>query len=241
MSDHIFGKPLSRTLVVYENDTPIPITSLNSVTLYSSISDATSELSPIVSMVSWTANAISPFETLYNLPAVSDPNPSSDRKSWQLWEKVSYTLAAGAAAQSDYRAIEVTRASTGESVPGTRKEDLKALFPALSTYLNDPRLDDILDLANLQMKMDLKAAKVEYSKARNLQETKLALAYLAVAMSAESIYARTGQDAQYQRGVMYRKLYKETLAKISIPYDSNGDGAVDEVKQAQPSFWYVPR
>lgn len=241
MTDHVFGKILSRTLIAYENDIAIQISSVNAVTVHSSLSDAVANLSPIVAMSSYNTNGSSPYEITYNLPPISDPAPSADRKSWQLWERVEYKLSSSGDAQPDYRAIEVSRASTGESLPGTSKTDLKALFPALASYLSDPRLDDILELVNLQMKLDLKAQKIEFSKARNLTETKLALAYLAVAMSAEALYARTGQDVYYQRSIMYRKLYSTTLSKITVPYDSDGDGAVDETKQAQPSFWYTPR
>lgn len=241
MSDHVFGKPLSRTLVAYENDIAIQISSLNSVSLYSTLADAQAASNAIVSMSSWTANANSPYEISYNLPALSDPSPNTDRKSWQFWEALSFELASGGEAQTDFRAIEVVRATTGESVTETTIADLKALFPALASYLTDPRLLDILDLANLQMKIDLEAQGVKYDRVRGLNKTKLALAYLAISMSAEGLYSKTGNDVFLIRKDDYKKHYSETLGKIKFPNDSDGDGAVDEVKQAQPTFWFVPR
>lgn len=239
MSDHVFGKPLSRTFVAYENDVAIDLTSINSVKLYSSLSDATSALSPIVTMSSWTA--VGTTRATYNLPAVSDPNPTSDRRSWQLWEAIKYRLSSGGDVQTEYRSIDVSRAIVGDSVPGTTKEDLKALFPALASYLSDARIDDILDLAGLRMKLDLKANGVEYGKARNLWETKLALAFLAISMNADALYLKTNQDAFRERAKDYEQKYTDALKKIALPYDGNADGEVDQVKQAQPTFRYMPR
>lgn len=241
MTDHIFGKPLSRTLVAYERDAAIQISSLNSVSLYSTLADAQAAVNPIVSMSSWTANENHPFEVSYTLPALSDPSPNTDRKAWQFWEAISFELAAGGEAQTDFRAIDVVRATTGESVPDTTIADLKALFPALASYLTDPRLLDILSLANLQMKTDLEAQGVKYDRVRGLEKTKLALAYLAISMSAEGLYSKTSNDVFLIRKDDYRKHYSETMSKIKFSNDSDGDGVVDETKQAQPSFWFMPR
>jgi len=241
MTDHVFGKPLSRTLVAYENDIAIQISSLNSVSLYSTLADAQASVNPIVSMSSWTANGADPYQISYTLPALSDPAPNTDRKVWQFWESLSFELASNGEAQTDYRAIDVSRATTGESVPTTTISDLKALFPALASYLSDPRISDILTLAYTQMKLDLKSKGISYDKVRGLESTNLALAYLAISMSAEGLYSKTGQDVFLIRKDDYRKHYSDTLSKISFPNDSNGDGVVDELKQAQPTFWFVPR
>lgn len=235
---NVFGKPINRNLIAYENDIAINISSLSGATLYSSLGDAVDQLNPIGSMSSWVANGT---VINYNLPEVSDPNPSSDRTTWQLWERITYKLTEGGNVQTDYRAIDISRAVTADSYPGTTKTDLKGLFPALSAYLSDARIDDILDLANLQMRLDIKASKVEYSKVKDLQETKLALAYLAIAMSAESQFTKTGQDAHMERAKLYRQMYTDTLAKVTLPYDSDGDSVADQVIQPNASTWFVPR
>lgn len=241
MSDHVFGKPLSRTLIAYEKNVAIPISSLNSVSLYSTLADAQAAVNPIVSMSSWTASATHPYQISYNLPALTDPSPSADRKSWQFWEALSFELATNGEAQTDYRAIEVSRVESGESIPTTTISDLKALFPALSSFLSDPKLSDILELANLQMKIDLKSKGIEYARARGLEEANLALAYLAISMSSEGLYAKSGQDVHKIRAEDYALKYSQTLSKIKIPYDSNGDGVPDETKEAAPAFWFMPR
>ena len=241
MIEHVFGKPVERKFTAYENDSPIEVATLSSVTLYSTISDATSELNPIVSMSSYTALASSPFTLSYNLPAISDPNPVADRKAWQFWETIKFKLDSSAGTQTEYRALEVTRAQAGSHYPTATKDELKALFPALASYLSDSRIDDILDLAGIQLKIDLKAVGIEYAKAGNLQETNLALAYLAISMCAESQWVKTNQEAFYVRAQDHRKRYTELLSKVGITYDSDGDGAKDQVKQAKPNFLYMPR
>lgn len=241
MVDHVFGKTLNRKFIAYENNEPILLNSLNSVGLYSTITDATAGSNVICSMSSWTTNPSNPFAAIYNLPSVSDPSPTSTRTTWQLWEKIQYKLDSSGDTQTEYRAIDIERAQIGDSEPGTTAAELKSLFPALAAYLSDSRVDEILDLAALQMKIDLTANGVEYPKARKLQETKLALTYLGIAMCAESQYVKTRQEGFYVRAQDYRKLYSDTLSKIKLPYDSDGDGAVDSVKIAQPNFRYVPR
>jgi hypothetical protein len=241
MTDHIFGKTLNRTLVAYENNDPVPVSSLISVAIYSSLSDAQSNVNPIVSLSGWTPNVAHPYDVKYTLPALSDPDPSYTRTAWMYWEGLSYQLETSGIVQKEFRSIEVQRATTGESVPNTGIADLKALFPALASYLSDPRLNDILALAYSQMKIDLEAKGINYDKARNLDAANLALAYLAISMSSEGLYSKTGQDVFLVRKDDYRKHYSDTLSKITLPNDADGDGMIDEIKDAQPSAWIISR
>lgn len=241
MTDHIFGKTLNRNLIAYENNDAIPVSSLISVAIYSSLSEAQSNINPIVSLATWSANPAHPYEISYTLPALTDPDPTSSRRAWAFWEGLTYQLETSGDIQAEYRSIDVQRASTGESVPSTTIADLKALFPALASYLSDPRLTDILALAYSQMKIDLEAKGINYDRARNLEAANLALAYLAISMSSEGLYSKTGQDVFLIRKDDYRKHYSDTLSKISFPNDADGDGMVDEKKEAQPAAWMMSK
>ncbi len=244
MIDHVFGRDIPRAFIAYENNDPLPIQSLISVNLFSSIpslSDAQSAVGAISHVTTYRAQSATPYALSYALPAINDPAPSSARQAWQFWEAINYRLTASAQLQTEFRAIVVERAVGGDSDPATTVEDVKAVFPSIGAYVSDSQIEQFLAQAITQMKIDMEGSDLEWAQARKLDRHKLTLAYLVIAMCSESQIVGKNGDVHLARAELYRKYYNGNMKKVTTPYDAAKTGVADEKRNAERAFWTVPR
>lgn len=244
MTEHIFGKAITRGFTSYIENTEIIVsTDSPSIYLFSSepsLTVARAGTEALQTLSSWTRAVNAPFLNAYNFAAVSDPDPTGATDSYTYWEAINYYPEAGGQKETVIRNFAISRAQAGEDSAGTSIDDVKKVYPAIESYLTDTQLTDILDSALEQMKIDLEAVKLSWGKIKSQSRLKLTLAYLCIAMSSES-QIMPPQDKFTKRAEIYNEKYAQNLKKISLSYDSNGNSTADTKQKAGMSFMIANR
>jgi hypothetical protein len=233
----IFGKAIQRNFIAYEDQDPVAISSLSpAIYLFDTqptLANAANGIGAIQSIAAWiNLGTNSPYVNTYSFNAVSDPEPTGNVTTRDYWEAINYKIDPSATIAPLIRSFEISRAVGGMTDTTTKIADLKGVFPAISQYLSDSQLSEVLENAEEQLKLDLSSNDLNWSQIGNLNALRLTLAYLAIAMSSETQFIATGADRFERRATLYRNLYSENLKKIKLTYDKDKDGSFETVKKA---------
>jgi len=244
MTDHIFGKAISRGFTSYVENTEI-IVSITAPTIYLFDSEPTLEearagTDALQTLSSWTRATSAPFLNTYSFTAVEDPSPTSATDSYTYWEAINYYPEAAGQKQTVVRSFTISRAKAGEDSIGLTIADVKEVYPQITSYLTDGQLTAILDAATDQMKIDLEAVGLKWANIKSQSKLALTLAYLCIAMSAESQITTEG-DRFAARADRYHEKYSGNLKKIELSYASDNSSTADSKQKAGASFMVANR
>lgn len=244
MTEYFFGQSVTRSFYPSNDGTPINLpTQTPEVFLFSaqpSLEDAIAGTGAFSTISAWTEVSTTPYERRLSYPPIYDPEPTSSSTSLGIWEVIKFRYESGGAVQSKMQYFDVQRPEAASSDPGTSTTDIIAAYPAISSYLTTDQLGAILGQARILMRTDIEAAGFKWSRVQNLDQTKLALAYRAIAESSLS-QVREPNDRFAYRYDIYSKKYKDELSKITFKHDRDGDGQVDEIAPAQEKAWRMSR
>lgn len=244
MTDHIFGKAISRGFTSYLENTEI-IVSVTAPSIYlfdsePTLANARDGTGSVQTLTSWTRATTAPFLNAYSFTAVEDPSPTSATDSYTYWEAINYYPEAAGQKQTVIRSFTLSRAIAGEDSVGITITDVKEVYPHISSYLTDGQLTAILDAATDQMKIDLEAVGLKWSGIKSQSKLALTLAYLCIAMSAESQITTEG-DRFAARSDRYNEKYTGNLKKIELSYASDNKSTADSKQKAGASFMVANR
>lgn len=241
---YVFGKDIIRRFYPTEANEPLNLPT-QTPTIYifdeqPSRSEAIAGTGALSTVSIWAAASVSPFERTYTISALTDPEPTSITANAVYWEAINFVTKTAGQTQTVVRAFTVERVEGSESHPGTKASDLTDIYPALKAYLTTEQLDAHLKLAEDELKIDIEALGLVWSRIKDLNKLKLVLAWKAISLSAES-QIKSVEDKFDKRAKLYEDKYNRALKNISVPYDSNGDGLSDSIGVSVKSFYYVDR
>lgn len=194
----------------------------------------------IATISSWTQLTAVPHAYQYVIPAIDDPDPTGVTAEVRYWEAVNYISQSGEQTQTVIRSFNIYRDEAGQDRPGTTVEDLKKVFPQISSYASDEQLDEVLLLAEDEIKRNLAKRGFLWSRLRNLHQIKIALAYRAIAFNAmnQIVAEKDRHDIRFHN---YLELSSNALNSALLPYDEDGDGEEDTIVVAKPKGWLIER
>lgn len=238
---HVFGKSLVRKFYPLEDGEPILLPSqVPAISLFSnqpSLADAIAGTGKIAThdVTYWSGATIAPYELTYTVPAINDPDPSSTTRLRGYWEVIRYTVANSGQVQTNLRYFEVERAKDTDSHPGTTADTLLDICPQAEGYFTRNRLDLYIDQALELMKLDFLSRQIEWGDLANLNKTKLALAYKALALAWTNQIQEDGDRFSIWAND-FKGDYKIALQTISLEYDTDSDGKPDAEGPTAPSY-----
>lgn len=239
MSDYWFGSSITREFWPLQNGEPYPLpTQTPSVYLFSampSADDALSGAGAFRTISSWTQASVTPYKCTYTINPIEPPTESETR-CLGFWESVKLVASAGGSAQSVLRYFELQRPEGTDADPDTTTDDVKAAYPGIASYIPNEELVSFLADAREELKIELSARGIKWTRLKQLQKARLVLAYKAISLASFSQFQTQG-DRHWLRYQEFSAKYKALLDDLKLPYDSDGDGDADET--ASPSYGTV--
>ena len=240
-----FGASFIRSIYIYtENDVAIPIIDESRTIYYfnesPSLAVALAGTGAIQTVSAFASlGQVDPYGATWTVLPILDPFPLSSIYERTYYEAVNFKLVASGQVQTRIRELQLVRANIAPEKLPTTIQDLKNIYPLISSLLSDAKLEQYLSLATLQFKMDLKGKDIEYSKVFNLEDARLLLAYLAIAMSSEAQNV-TGSlsDKHVYTANLYRGHYISGLSLFKPEVDLDNDNIADGVASTQ-SRWII--
>lgn len=229
---YIFGKDIERVFYPHAGKEPINLPSqVAEIYLFSSQPTMTEAINgtnaiPSHTVSYWEHNTISPYGRKYTIPAIADPDVDSAIPKRGYWQAINFYAKISAQKQTLLEYFEVRRAEGVPEVPSTSKYDLKNIYPAISSYVTDQQLENFIDIALDQIKLELKNKGVEYQTIDNLKDLKLALAYKTISLVSLS-QIKEPTDRFALRYDEFKTMYHQTMKLITLVSDSNSDGTID--------------
>lgn len=245
MSNLVFGKSIVRRFYPYDqNGNPCQIPTQDpAIYVFSSQPSrgaAAAGTDAVATVITWTQSAVTPWVCEYTIAAIDDPNPTTTLPGVDYWIAINYKAELTEQTQTRIEYVWIERQRASATIPETTKEDLKAIYPALSDYISDPELDKFLVFATDQLKLTLKGRKLIWDQITDLRDLRLPLTYLTIALCAFSQVKEEGDRHDRRYNVFY-KLYSDTMDAISIPYDADRDGVPDYRTDAQSNAHVIIR
>lgn len=232
MASNVFGKDISRVFFPLEDNEPLNLPSqVPALYLYETrpnYTDAAAGTGALQSLTYWTHDENTPFPRSFTWNAVDDPSPSTQAQAKTYYEAINFRTQASEQIQTLVRSLTLERVQELDSVPGTSIQDLKDAYPGISNYLTDAQLEEILEDALEEFKIDLEGKGIEYHKVYDLRKSRLALAYKAISLSMLS-QIRERDDKHNFRYEEYKEKYTAIMNLITIPIDTDSDGEPDAI------------
>lgn len=236
---YLFGRDISRTFAPLENNVPISLPS-QSPTIYvfdslPSRTVAAAGTGAVQTVSTWTANVSSPYVRTYTITAIVDPDPTGATASKQYWEALNFVLKSSGQTQTFIRTFLLERVEGQENVPGTSVEDVKAVYPSITAFLDDSDITKFLTQAVDAMKLYFEDKGMSWRRIYDLQKTKYALAYKTLALGLLTKFREPG-DRLHVLSEKYDELYGKELGQITLKYDTTGAGKPDTTKKVSQGF-----
>lgn len=242
--DYVFGKDIVRSFYPLENDLAFAIPTQNPriylFTSNPSLTVASSGSGAAQSITSWNQQESEPYGCTYTFTAVNDPSPTGTTDYQQYWEAINYVPKVGVTIAPLIRTFYVRRLLALESVPSTSTQDLKDIYPAITSYLTESQLVKMLAAAQEDMKLDLEVSGLKWSKIYDLYKTKLGLAFKTISLAALSQIVEAN-DRHAIRYDEFEKKYQKVITSIKLPYDTNGTGAPGEPRELKRAYYIASR
>lgn len=237
-----FGKDISRAWYPEDDGEPVNLPS-QTPTIYIFDEKPTREAAAagtdaLQTVSSWTAQSSIPYKRSWTITAVDDPEPTSNTPERRYYEAINFIGKTGGTSHTVIRSFIVRRQEGAESIPDTTPSDLKEVFPAISNYLNDSQIDDLIKIAELEVRMEFESRGYRWADIYNLDKIRIPIAYRAIEMGSMSQIRRTN-DNHETRAKLFRSRYSQFMKLVELPSDSNRDGEPEHQIQAQPTSFII--
>lgn len=237
----VFGKSLTYKFYPTENGEPLQIGS-NSPSIYvfdklPTRDEAQTGTNKIGSTItSWSVTGTSPYACTFTIPAITDPYPDSNIDEREYYLGINFEVVnASGITETVVKAFNLQRAYGSDSVPGVTVAQVKESFPAISSYLDDTELGNLLTAAEKELKLKLKTKGIDYRLANDLTDLNVPLAYMCLEISCITQIENEGDKFQ-TKAEYWRQKAKDILSSITIPIDNDADGREDQRREPRPSY-----
>lgn len=225
-----FGKDISRKFYPLEDDEPINLLSqAPAIYLFSampSLADAQAGTGRITShdIAYWLESSEKPYPRTYTISAINQP--SVDVRSKGYWEAINYIAKAGGQTQTVLRQFEVEAIDETEEHPATTVLTLKEICPQVSAYFSDIELEQYIDNALEEMKLEFEANGIKWRDLFNLNKATKALAYKALSSAWLNQLQEDG-DRFSIWAAQFKALYDMAIKTVKLRVDTDGDNQAD--------------
>lgn len=239
----VFGASIGRVFYALAGDEPFRLYSqAASCYLFSTLptlAEAQAGTGAIASATTWTQSDQHPYPNYYSYAAVSDPEQGiTEDFSKTYYEAVNFRLQSGQQVQTLVRAFDIYRIREQEDNPDASVALIKEVFPAISSYLTDAEITTYIKLALDEMKIDLTAQGWSWSKLIDLDQTRLAIAYRAIALGSLA-QIRQQNDRHELRYNEFNKKYKETLVQVKVREKAANESTTKTEAPAKRGFSFI--
>lgn len=243
MNQNYFGVNLARRFYPLKDNQPFQLpTQTPAIYVFDAIpgrTEAAAGTGAIATITSWTASTVTPFVCAYTIPAIDDPDPASTVYAREYYVAINYILATSEQVQTKIEQLILERADGTSQIPKVSGEDIKAVYPAISSYATDSQMEDFLGMAHEQVQADLRAKGLSWAQILNLSDYKLAVAYKTIGMIALS-QIREPNDRMRFRFDTFERWYSQALASVTAIMDTDRNGREDVAIQPS-SQWIVTK
>lgn len=173
---------------------------------------------------SWSANSAYGFS--YSLDAINDPDQASSIYRRVYYLAVNFKLDSSEQTQTVIEPMIFMRSSAELESITVSAEDLKQRFPKLGSYISDAELNDIIEDAIVELKLDLQGQEMPYKGIVQPDALEQAVAYKAIELASDTLIRDT-DDRHDKRRERYEQKYKNALKLVPIDIDTDEDGEPD--------------
>lgn len=232
MTNPVFGKSITRQFAADDGQSYLTIP-VQSPTIYlfseaPAFSAAQAGTGAIQKISTWTQEP-QKFSAEYQFAAVEDPSPEGTVISRGYWEAINYLAETEGETQTRIRYFEISKPDIPDELPGTSIDDIKSVFPSINSFVTDTQILKFVGLAESQARIDLESRGAEYKWGRfkKLSKLKLCVAYKTIELIAVSEVVKGAEDKWVWLVDHFKESYIQTIKKLTLPYDVNGDTIAD--------------
>ena len=237
MSKYIFGRDITYNLHLYEDGEKITDLPAQTVTGYlfrpePSRADAaagTGALSTFTQSLT-AGSAIS-----LTIPAVADPDDTSNFNAYDYWVAVNFILKTGGDTQTSIRKIRIERVNGQNYDIGVELDDVLSLFPDALSYLSASQISAIIQLARSEIVFELEQEGIAWAavwRPDDLYHTLLFRVLYHVYASQKDDFVESRDEAKAS--------YISAKNSLKLAYDATLSGQPTEVVAPQGAL-YVRR
>lgn len=236
----VFGKSLTYRFYPTENGEPLQLPN-NTPTIYvfdelPTRDAAQNGTGALATISAWTVSGTSPYGCTFTIAAIDDPYPDSNIDEREYYLGINFETTDGSGTnETVVKAFNLQRAYGSDSVPGVTVAQVKESFPAISSYLDDTELGNLLTAAEKELKLKLKTKGIDYRLANDLTDLNVPLAYMCLEISCITQIENEGDKFQ-TKAEYWRQKAKDILSSITIPIDNDADGREDQRREPRPSY-----
>lgn len=245
MTAAVFGKAFTRKFIPHDGENYLVLpTQTPHIYIYDSQPDyaaASAGTGAVQTISTWSQYTTEP-EVTYSVSAIEDPDPSSTISEREYWEAINYILETSGEIQTKIRMFTISRAGALDDSPNATREDIKALVPQITSYIqSDAELDSYLAIAEDLLKIHYEGKGYKWSQLSNLQSLKYAVAFKAIILHSTAQLTKPNGDKFAARIQTFKELLGEITANVMLDVDTNNDGKPDEQVEAQPQAAVIMR
>jgi hypothetical protein len=202
---------------------PSQVPAIHLFDAYPSALDAQTGTGALQTKDFWTHSDTDPFKRQVALDPVDDPDPTGAVVCRGYWLAFNYIINNAGQKLTSVRELIIQRPETQDSVVPTDAQDLKDLWPWITSYYSDDsKLTKFIDLAISKFKLDLRRRDIDWGRVQRLKEIGLPIAYKALAIAMDGQQGRHPDLPQLVG--RWEAEYSAGLASIKLPVDENLDG-----------------
>jgi hypothetical protein len=231
-----FGKGFNYLFEPYLDNEPVQLPAGQSPEVYiftnrPSREDAASGTGAIAAaIIAWTDNGA--YSRLIAVPAIADPEPTSETVTEKYWISVNYVLEAGGQVQTEIRLLQMERVRAVNTRVKSSELSLQEIYPNIVDLSDSNKIRGFIDKAIVQIKGNLKAKGYEWAQITRLDQLSLMTDYRALMFFAMSMPGDRF-EALYEK---WKQEYISILSTLLLEYDENNDG---EPEPARPIAGYT--
>ena len=178
-------------------------------------------------ITSWT-ELHSPERREIAISAIADPQDGTREKTYYI--SINYPLKTAGVNQNDIEFFVLTTPEgSGEKARPTA-EQLRSIDKNLESYLAEPEIAAKIVLAESIVKQSLSGKGYEFAFINNLEDLKLCVSYLAIALAWNGEIGTPGDRFTEWRD-QAQTIYKTLFDSLKLEYDADKDDVITEDEQ----------
>lgn len=144
-------------------------------------SDAASGTNSLQAITSWTWNNQKKAWS-FTVPAIVDPEPSSNIESRTYWIALNFRLQTSAQIQTVIKPLQLVRVVGHDRVVSVTQDDLRRYFPQVDAYSSELQRLAYINQATEEVKSSLRLKGYEWAKIQRADRLDLCVIYKSLAM-----------------------------------------------------------
>lgn len=175
-------------------------------------------------ITSWTQRGLGYDITI---PAISDPDPTSNIDRRTFWIGINVVMQSGADVQTIIRSLEMQRVQMHHKAIEILYSDVISYFPQIEGYLNIQQIQRFITVSKAEIQNELKAKGFEWAQVYRPDQLTLGCIFK-VMMYAMASQRKSPGDQFDLNFDLYKSSYQNFIQSLKLEYDSDRDGEPEE-------------